>query len=466
MLRAVMTAIGGAIVGMLIYTALRPDTPAGAGAGRGCAEAARPCPTAQAGGRSVPGVPVDARAFVDTIGVNTHLWYGDTPYGDYAMVKRRLLELGIRHVRDALAPAGTKTFFDRVTDLGAAGIKSTLIACRVEAPRVPWTTYLQEAKTKVRSSLAALEGVNEPDLVAAGHPDWPRRARNCQSDIYRQSRDRANGGPLRTPVLGPTLQGGNTQVGDISDRADGAAIHPYPGGAPPDGPDHLSLSAHVAEVRRYQFGGARVPVFATETGYHDALNTTSAHPPVSQRVAAIYIPRLFLEYRRAGVRRTFLYELVDERPDPMLRDVEANFGLFEHDWSPKPSAIGLKNMIGLLDSPRRAPSRPLRYALANTADPDGAGPRGAVKDLLLRKADGSYWLALWQDSKIWDEKARREIANPATPVGVRLGRRMSLTSYRPTQGTTGSDRGTRQSFTANVGDDVLLIRMTDPRASS
>lgn len=466
MLRAVIIAVGGALIAALLYTALGDDIPGGASAGRDCSNTARPCPTAHTGGRTAPSVPVDARAFVETIGVNTHLWYGDTPYGDYAMVKRRLLELGVRHIRDGLAPAGTQTFFDRVNDLGAAGIKSTLIACRVEPPGVPWTTYVREAKTKVRSSLAALEGVNEPDLVAAGQADWPRRARNCQRDIYRQARGRAIGRPLRVPVLGPSFQGGNTQIGDISDRADGAAIHPYPGSSPPSGPAHRPLRSHMAEVRRHQFGGTRVPVSATETGYHDALNTTSAHAAVSQRAAAIYIPRLFLEYRRAGVWRTFVYELVDERPDPALGDVEANFGLFESDWSFKPSAIALKNTIALLDSPRKGPRTPLRYTLANAADPDGAGPRGAISDLLLQKADGSYWLALWQDSKVWDENARTDIHNPATEVRVTLDRRMSHTSYRPTQGATGSGRRTARSLTVHVGDDVLLIKMTDTQVPS
>jgi len=466
-----MIAVGALLVGGLVYTVLRPDAPAGAGTARDCPAAARPCsaqgaPPAQSGGSPAPSVPVDARAFVDTIGVNTHLWYGDTPYVDYAMVKRRLMELGVRHIRDGLDPAGTSTFSDRVNDLGAAGIKSTLIACRVEPPGTPWATYAQEARTRVRSALDALEGVNEPDLVAAGQADWAGRARACQGDIYQQARDPAIGRPLAAPVLGPSLQAGNTLIGDISDRADGAAIHPYPGGTPPSGPYHRPVSSHMAEVRRYQFGGAPVPVVATETGYHDALNTTSAHPPVSQRAAAIYVPRLLLEYRRAGVRRTFLYELVDERPDPALGDVEANFGLFEFDWSYKPSAIALKNMIGLLDSPGSASRRPLRYSLAGIADPDGAGTGGAVKDLLLQRSDGSYWLALWQDSKVWDENARRDIANPATPVRVSLGRKMSLTSYRPTQGATGSERGTARSFTVDVGDDVHLIKMTDARTPS
>ncbi len=456
-------AIVATLLGVLAYSLLRDEPRAGPSSGSGCGpasrESGRSCSSAPAPRRAAATRPADARAFVDTIGVNTHLFYVDTSYGNYEMVKRRLLELGIRHIRDGFDPAHTQRFFDRVNDLAAAGIKSTLIACRVEAAGAPWTTYVTDAKSRVRSSLDALEGVNEPDLVAAGQADWRRSTRRCQRDIYRQARGSAAGPPLRVPVLGPSFQAGDTQIGDISDRADGAAIHPYPDGMRPSGPEHHPFKVHMAAARKEQFGGARVPVVATETGYHDAVNTTGAYPPVSQRAAAIYIPRLFLDYARGGVQRTFVYELVDERPDPALVDVELNFGLFESDWSPKPSATALGNTIALLDSRRRSRRRPLRYAVANTTDPDGPGPRGAINHHLLQKADGSYWLALWQDSKVWDEGARTDIVNPATRVRVTLQRRMSLTSYRPTQSRTGSRRRTARSFTADVGDDLLLIRM-------
>jgi len=439
MSRFVQIAIAATLVGLLAYAVLRPGVSSSPGA-----EVSR---------------PMDARAFVDTIGVNVHLWYVGTSYGNYVMVKRRLRELGIRHVRDGLDPGRTQTFFERVNGLGARGIKSTLIACRVEPVGRRWTTYVKDAKRKLRRSLDALEGVNEPDLVAAGRADWPASARTCQREIYRQARGRAFGAPLRVPVLGPSVQAPERQLGDISDRAVAAAIHSYPGGRRPSGPDGHPFRSQMADVRKHQFRGARVPVHATETGYHDAMNTTNVHPPLSQRGASIYMPRLFLEYARAGVARTFAYELVDEQPDPGLTDVELNYGLFESDWSYKPSAVALRNTIALLNSPRRGPRRPLRYSLSNTGDADGPGPQGRVKDMLLQKADGTYWLALWQDSRAWDENARADIANPTTPVRVTLKRAMSLASYHPTQSTAPSNRRTARRFTVDVGDEVLLIRM-------
>ena len=53
------------------------------------------------------GVPVpekaeSAAAFVDSIGVNTHLNYFDRTYGNFALVERDLQTIGIRHIRDGV----------------------------------------------------------------------------------------------------------------------------------------------------------------------------------------------------------------------------------------------------------------------------------------------------------------------------------------------------------------------------
>ena len=460
MSRPVKMVIAVTVLGVLAYSLLGEEPTRDSGCEVAGRHSDRPCASTTRAARSTGSVPLDARAFVDTIGVNTHLFYVDTSYGNYAMVRRRLRELGVRHIRDGFDPARTPAFFTRVNDLGAAGIKSTLIACRVEPAGMPWTIYVKDAKTKVRSSLDALEGVNEPDLVAAG-TDWIRSARGCQRRMHDQAKGTTFGPPLKVPVLGPSIQAPDMQrLGDISDRADAGTIHPYADGMRPNRPGVYGYAPQTWSVRAYHFGGASVPVHATETGYHDAMNTTSSHAPTSPRAISIYMPRLFLEHAKDGITRTFAYELVDEQPDRARADVELNFGLFESDWSYKPSATALRNMIALLDSPRRSPRARLRYSVSKTVDADGPGPRGTVKHMLLQKADNSYWLALWQDSEVWDAQARTDIHNPSVTVRVTLDRTMKLRKYRPTQGLRASRSRTARSITADVGDDVLLIKMS------
>lgn len=50
------------------------------------------------------------------------------------------------------------------------------------------------------------------------------------------------------------------------------------------------------------------PVIATETGY---CNDLTAADSVPEDVAARYMPRVFLEQWLYGIKRTYIYELVD-----------------------------------------------------------------------------------------------------------------------------------------------------------
>ena len=97
-----------------------------------------------------PARPADA--FVDFVGVNTHVGYADTTYGDYeGILKPRLLELGVRHIRDGTFDSDV---LRKYLDLGKHGIRLLLI------------TDSRRAVERARSlgpMLFAIEGMNEPD---------------------------------------------------------------------------------------------------------------------------------------------------------------------------------------------------------------------------------------------------------------------------------------------------------------
>ncbi len=410
--------------------------------------------------------PRDARAFVDTIGVNTHLHYGGTVYDTgYPMLKQRLKELGIRHVRDGLPFDNPQWVADRMADMAANGFKGTLINCRFQDSQ-NWELLTHIAKRpEVRPFVEALEGVNEPNLQQGGQHDggaWWNDARGCDYYTHQQANNDEGGPPLNVPTyMSSATFDTFKKMGSLwtPRHADGGNMHPYPGSWKPSGPRYHPFHQSMADIRQSNFEGNGMPVIATETGYHDAINCGSCgHKPVSQAAEAIYTPRLVLEYAKAGVQRTFLYELVDLWADPERDDVESNFGLFENDWSYKPAATALKNTIDLLDSPSASAQQPLGYTLSNTADPDGSGTAGAVKDMLMQKADGSWWLALWQDSTVYTDSGG-DVSNPAIKVGVKLQRTLTATGYRPTNGTRTHGSVTASSFTARVNDDVLLIRL-------
>ena len=69
-----------------------------------------------------------ADALVDSIGVNVHLSYNDTSYRNYAeVIKPRLKEAGIRHIRDGCPPHWNQEVRTKLNDLAANSIRSLLI---------------------------------------------------------------------------------------------------------------------------------------------------------------------------------------------------------------------------------------------------------------------------------------------------------------------------------------------------
>jgi len=107
---------------------------------------------------SVRATPADA--FVDSIGVNIHLHYNDTIYGDFAKVKSAFAEVGVRHVRDGLVDSGWQPYFERVNELAAAGIRFTFITGLKLERIVP-------VAEKVKGAIEAFEGPNEVNLKDA-----------------------------------------------------------------------------------------------------------------------------------------------------------------------------------------------------------------------------------------------------------------------------------------------------------
>jgi hypothetical protein len=144
-------------------------------------------------------------------------------------------------------------------------------------------------------------------------------------------------------------------------------------------------------------------VWATEAGFHNALNATSGQPPASEGAAAVYIVRTFLEHFADGIPRTYAYELLDETAEPGLRNPEEHFGLLRHDFSEKPAFIALKNLLALVGPNQRpAALRPLRLDVS-AAVPD-------VRRLVLQKADGTYLIALWRLASVWNRERHRALS--------------------------------------------------------
>jgi hypothetical protein len=388
--------------------------------------------------------PQDARsaaAFVDSIGVNVHLSYGSTAYNNFPAVRDALVGLGIHHVRDG-ACAGCKWLFSRYLALGALGIKATMIIGSPKNITGTLADNLASIGTSLRSAVDAVEGPNEYD--AAGDPDWVAKLRAYQQDLYQ--RVRTDPALTGLSVIGPSFTSttSRTKFGDQSAWMDSGNMHPYPSGEAPS----KNLTAELGSAAAVS--GSK-PIVATETGYHNATATTSGHRPVSEAAAGVYVPDLFLESFRRGVQRTFSYELVDERPETALTNIEQHFGLLRNDFSPKPAYTNLANLIAAVgdSAPARGPGA-LRY--------DVTGGDSTLRQLLLQRADGGFSLVLWRDVRVWDPVARQPIAVAPQSVTVRLGQAVASAGVIQ-GGATLRASSTPREVPVTLGADPVVVRL-------
>src|SRR5207245_10922866 len=93
--------------------------------------------------------------------------------------------------------------------------------------------------------------------------------------------------------------------------------------------------------------------------------------------------------------RAFAQAQPDQWPNAQRDNNEANFGLLRNDLSEKPAFTALERLIALLRDPGpRFTPETLDYTV------EGAPP--SLRQLLLQKRDGSFYLALWNQVSVWD----------------------------------------------------------------
>jgi hypothetical protein len=358
--------------------------------------------------------PKSAPAFRDSIGVQTHIVYFNTAYGNWPRVVAKLQELGVRHLRDGVYGNPTaqwrdwnERYYSAVELAASHGMRFDFGMGHPGNKAGSLKQLIDIVGGRLRSATEALEAPNEFDHFVGG-PRWPSVLRDYDRDLYREANARPS---LRSlPILGPSLVAadGPQRLGNQHRWLDVGNIHPYTGATSPT-PGHVR-----SELARMTALSGSKPVWATEAGYHNALHaTTSGQPPASEAAASVYLLRTFLEHFEGGIARTYAYELVDELPDPGLRDTEQHFGLLRNDFSPKPAFTALRNLLAVVGTNERAPHlRRLRLKVSAAA--------GDVRQLVLQKSDGTYLVALWRLASVWNRDRRRPLSVAPSRVSVAL----------------------------------------------
>lgn len=386
-----------------------------------------------------------ASDFVNSMGVATHLRYLDTAYGRYDdIIKPRLLELGVRHIRDG---GKDPVFFERLNDLAGDGIRSTLVM----DPRdgILPTNVVNDVIKPVISSIEAAEGPNEwdvqPQLQYEGK-SFPEGLRNYQTDLYKAIK--SDPATAKIAVLTPSLAfPSNAPALGYLQSASVGNMHSYAGGNIPS----QDLDNKWLPGTRTVAGDEK-PIVATECGWHNAVDDPHASQPgISELASAKYIPRLYLEYFNRGVQRAFVYELINQRPDG---GQENNFGLLRADGAPKPAFTAVKNLVALLQgSDANLQPQTLNYRFT-----------GNLTDLhhtLLQKRDDTFELLLWQEVPSFDLQKKTDLQPPARQITVSFPTALKQSStYDPLTSTEPIDRSTDVSqLQLQVPDHPILIEL-------
>ena len=392
-----------------------------------------------------------ARGFIDSLGVNIHLNYGDTSYADPSKVLESIQYLGINEVRSI--PPFDWSLPDYEPFL-KAGIEFNFLYPDYSVNDLTATLdMIARVDALYPGSVAAIEGLNEANT-------WPGdfggdRSIGAQVAFQKRMFDAIQAHPTLNdvPVYNLSLGGASPEftrsLGNMTDRADYANAHVYFGNA---SPPQATLDYIEPWIWANSPGQPRV---ITETGYI-TIPQNSAH--VDETTQAKYTLSLLMDAAKAGIAKTYLYELLDQTNNPSGSDVESHYGLFRYDYSPKPAAAAIRNLTELLADPGADagsfPVTGLPYTVTGLPE--------SGNTTQFAKADGSHVLAVWAEPRIWDPAGRRAIAAPEQAVQVTLDRAYDtvqvydpLAGAAPLQTLTGVDR-----VSLGVTDHPVFIKVS------
>lgn len=387
-------------------------------------------PAAQAGARLPP-----VGQLYESLGVNIHVSFDNTPYGKTGRLVQVLKDSGLKHVRDGLKidrPDQNRA----LKQIAEAGLSTLLIFGNPDSNYQSGTVSqgLAWLLGPGKGLVTAVEGANEWDCV--GGSGWKPELRAYQAAVSD-----AVSTSLRIPLVGPSFcRAGRAKEYGADQHLDLNNMHSYAAGRPPEQTAGDALADSVVRPG--------VPTWSTETGYHNALKGQPSQPGVSERAAAAYSVRTYLENARLGVPRTYLYELYDQFNDPGGASMESHFGLIRADGTPKPAYLAVRSLAHLTrDLTKAGPSgEPVAAVAVNDTGED-------LRQLQYDAGNGRTLVLLWRAQSVYDLSKKADLSPPERPVRLIARQTASLSAADVGAGQTGFTDRQREgtSFSVQVG---------------
>jgi hypothetical protein len=395
-------------------------------------------------------------------GVNTHMTYNDGAYANSENVLKDLQFLGVSHIRDSLPGADSQPALqgrDALRRLVHQGVKLNIFfPSGWNATSIAWLRSLEAAAP---GAIVSVEGYNEINNFPPKFEglSGPAAAKAGQKALY----DAIKSDPVlkHVPVLDmtgfemikdPTFTYGTT----LDDYADVLNVHAYAqNGAPP------GIWINPERPAIYKGLKAELPKTITEFGYSSRPESNWGFIGVDERTQAKGILNGLFDAARSGYDRVYLYELLDEKPDPELKDLGFHFGLFTFANEPKLAARAIRNLTQVLGSAAGADKERTDPLPSNTSIDvkiDGPDDNMPVFWIVLLRENGSPIVALWRETPFWDRANGRPLEAPSIPAKVSFGKACgSIRTYDLFQSSDPKSVSAGSSLTVGVVDRVQLV---------
>jgi hypothetical protein len=394
--------------------------------------------------------------FLNSIGVNIHIGAGTegNAYTNTANIVADLSYLGITHVRDNIYPvgAGNATFEAAYSTLARAGVKFDLTVGSSNSDLAAAMAGIDAFAQADPGAISAIEGPNEINNFPFSYDGetGQNAAIAFQTALY--SAVQADPNLVGVPVYDFT--GGSTNE-PVAGLADYANIHVYPWNG--DQPAWYITASSTAEYG----DAAPLPEVITEAGYNTDIAATSG---VSLDAQAKMTLNLLMDSAKDGVSETYLYELLDEYPDPNNLNSGNDWGLFSGSNSPLPVAQAIHDLNSILSDVGAGASTftpgALSYTISNLP--------WTGNSLLLEKSTGTFDLVVWNEPPIWNSATETEDVVAPTTTTVNLGSTYaSIEVFDPLVGTSPIQTLSNVSTVElSLTDHPLIIEVEAPATVS
>jgi hypothetical protein len=401
-----------------------------------------------------PPTPEGASAFLQSLGINTHVSYTGTPYyGQPQSVISALQYLGINTIRDQ-PPAFTSDPTTAAANdaIAAAGVQFDALLVSSNGP-VDITDTLASSATFEQSypaSIAAIEGPNEVNASPVSYEGITGTyAASVQVTQDLWAGVQSNSSLNTVPVYALTLSNGITGIRAAENQLGNLAPYVTYGNA------HIyaCCSNNVWQedmpywLPVFEQDTPGLPMVITETGY------ATVPTVVDELSAAKYNLNTFFENALNGIVKTYLYELVDENSSATDTNTGDYYGEFHNDWTPKAGATAIHNLTTILQTAGNGTaSGTLNYTVSGLP---------ATGHTFLLGSSTSFDLAVWIDVTVYDPTDAIDIAAPAYSLTVNLGATFSnVVVYDPMVGTTPIATYTNVStVTISVTDHPVIVQV-------